>query len=188
MGRDLVSLLLPIPQDNRARRFAQLYSGLLTYGFSTALMVRADLGLNPWDVFHQGAAAASGLTIGAATIGTAVIVLTFWIPIRQRPGLGTISNVVVIGMAVDVSLALLPTPGLLLERSVYLTAGIALNAVATGMYIGAGMGPGPRDGLMTGLAARGFSVRAVRTSIELSVLLVGWSLGGQWGSDRRPTR
>jgi uncharacterized membrane protein YczE len=162
-------------------RLARLYGGLTLFGVSLALMVRADLGLGPWDVFHQGIADRVGLSIGLVVNLTAVAVLLLWIPLRQRPGLGTVSNVVLVGLVTDATLALLPAPDGLALRGALLVAGIAANAVATALYIGAGLGPGPRDGLMTGLAARGHSIRFVRTAIELTVLLIGWLLGGSVG-------
>ncbi len=170
--------LVPPP---RPRRGAQLSAGLLLYGFSDALMVRAELGLSPWEVLHQGLAESSPLTIGQWTIAVGLVVLLAWFPLRQRPGLGTVANVVVIGLALDACLALLPTPEGLGLRAGWMVAGLLLNGVATAAYIGAGLGPGPRDGLMTGLAARGHSVRAVRTGIEVAVLVVGFLLGGTVG-------
>lgn len=165
------------------RRLVQLYSGLVLYGVSLALMVRAELGLDPWDVFHQGLADRLPLTFGQVVIVVGALVLLAWIPLRQRPGLGTISNVFVIGLAVDAALALLPAPEPMAWRIAFLVAGVVLNGVATAAYIGAGLGPGPRDGLMTGLVARtGRSVRLIRTSIELSALATGWLLGGTVGA------
>ena len=164
------------------RRLVQLYAGLTLYGFSMALMIRAQLGLDPWDVFHQGVSRHVGWSFGTITIVTGALVLLLWIPLRQRPGLGTVSNVVVIGVAVDASLALVPAPHGLGVRGVVLVGGIVLNALAGALYIGARLGPGPRDGLMTGLVARtGWSIRAVRTGIEVTVLAVGWLLGGSLG-------
>src|SRR5690349_8378613 len=129
-------------------------------------MLRAGLGLGPWDVLHQGLAERTGLPIGQVVIGVAVVVLLLWFPLRQRPGFGTVSNVIVVGLAVDGTLAVLPQPHQLALRTAYLVLGILANAVATGLYIGAGLGPGPRDGLMTGFAQRGYSIRLVRTLIE----------------------
>jgi uncharacterized membrane protein YczE len=169
------------PPRRLAGRLVRLYAGLVLFGVSLALMVRADLGLGPWDVFHQGVADRTGLSIGIVVNLTAVLVLLLWIPLRQRPGLGTISNVVLVGFVTDATLALLTTPGNLALRSAMLVAGILANAVATALYVGAGLGPGPRDGLMTGLAARGHSIRLVRTSIEIAVLALGWLLGGSVG-------
>lgn len=164
------------------RRLAQLYVGLVLYGISLALMVRAQLGLDPWDVLHEGLANRLPLTFGQVVIVVGALVLLAWIPLRQRPGLGTISNVFVIGLAVDAALAVLPAPEPIAWRIVFLVSGVVLNSVATAAYIGARLGPGPRDGLMTGLVARtGRSVRTVRTSIELSVLAGGWLLGGTVG-------
>jgi uncharacterized membrane protein YczE len=163
------------------RRLTQLYAGLVLFGASMALMLRAGLGLNSWDVLHQGLAERSGLRFGWVVIGVSGLVLLLWIPLRQRPGLGTVSNVIVVGLAVDATLALLPTPSAMPVRIGALVAGIVLNGLATGMYVGANLGPGPRDGLMTGIAARGHSIRAARTAIEASVLAVGWVLGGSVG-------
>src|SRR5919197_4363398 len=161
------------------RRLIQLYIGLLLYGLSGALMVRSRLGLDPWDVFHQGLAGHLGLAIGTVVIIVGAAVLLLWIPLRQRPGFGTLSNAVVIGLAMNWSLALLPTPSPLVWRIAEMVSGIVLCGVATGMYIGAALGPGPRDGLMTGLVRRtGRSIRLVRTGIELTVLAIGWLLGG----------
>jgi uncharacterized membrane protein YczE len=162
-------------------RLVRLFAGLVLFGISLALMVRAELGLGPWDVFHQGVADRTGLSIGIVVNLTAVAVLLLWIPLRQRPGIGTLANVVVVGLVTDATLALIPTVSGLPMRAGLLTAGILSNAVATALYVGAGLGPGPRDGLMTGLAARGHSIRRVRTGIELAVLAAGWLLGGAIG-------
>ena len=163
-------------------RSAALLIGLTCYGFSMALMVRAGLGLDPWDVFHQGLAGRTGMTIGIASAVVGVCVLLAWIPLRNRPGVGTVANVIVIAVTVDAGMALLPTPSALPVRVAMMLGAVLLNAFATVIYIGAGMGPGPRDGLMTGLVARtGLSVRLVRTSIEATVLTVGWLLGGTVG-------
>jgi len=164
------------------RRLTQLFIGLVLYGASLAMMVRADLGLDPWDVFHQGVAERTGASFGTVVIGVGAAVLLLWWPLRQRPGIGTVSNVVVLGVVVDVVLAVLDTPESLAGRVGLLLAGVGLNALATATYIGAGLGPGPRDGLMTGLVRRtGGSVRVVRTGIEVLVLIVGWLLGGTVG-------
>jgi uncharacterized membrane protein YczE len=163
-------------------RGAALLLGLMGYGFSMAVMVRAGLGLDPWDVFHQGLAGRTGMTIGVASAVVGVAVLLAWIPLRNRPGIGTVANVIVIAVTVDAALAVLPTPTGLPVRVAMMLGAVLLNAVATVLYIGAGLGPGPRDGLMTGLVARtGLSVRLVRTSIEATVLAVGWLLGGTVG-------
>ncbi|MFP2508027.1 YczE/YyaS/YitT family protein [Buttiauxella gaviniae] len=165
-----------------ARRLLQLYIGLVLYGVSTAMFVRANLGADPWNVFHLGVAQIFSLNIGMVMIGVGALVLLLWIPLRQKPGLGTISNVIVLGLAADAALALMPPIESLVARSFLLFAAILGNAIATGMYIGAGFGSGPRDGLMTGINARtGWSVRSVRTAIELTVLLAGWLMGGTFG-------
>lgn len=154
----------------------------MLYGVSTALFVHANLGADPWDVFHLGVAKQLGISFGTVIILTGAAVLLLWIPIRQMPGLGTVSNVIVLGLAADATLAVLPPLESMVARSALLVGAIVLNAIATGMYIGAGFGPGPRDGLMTGLHARtGWSLRGIRTAIELSVLLIGWLLGGKFG-------
>ncbi|MGW3783954.1 membrane protein YczE [Micromonospora chokoriensis] len=165
------------------RRLVQLYLGLGLYGVSMALMIRSDLGLDPWDVFHQGLSKLTGLSFGTVTIAVGALVLLLWIPLRQRPGLGTVSNVVVIGLVVDATLALLPSGGPVGVRIALLVTGIVANGAATGMYLGARLGPGPRDGLMTGFVARrpGWSIRLVRTVIEVTVLALGWLLGGKVG-------
>ena len=169
------------PDRRLPRRLVQLYAGLLLYGFSDAMLVEAGLGLSPWDVLHQGLSRSLGLSIGTWVVLVGFVVLLLWLPLRQRPGVGTISNVLLIGVALDLSLALLPTPDTLAVRTGWLVAGVLLNAVATAAYIGARLGPGPRDGLMTGLAARGRSVRVVRTAIEVTVLVTGFVLGGTVG-------
>jgi uncharacterized membrane protein YczE len=165
----------------RLRRLTQLFAGLVLYGFSDALMLLAGLGVDPWDVFHQGLSRRFGLGVGTWAIIVGLVVLALWIPLRQRPGFGTVSNVIVVGSVIDLSLATIPAPHGLASRTVVLLAGVFLNGVATGAYIGAGLGPGPRDGLMTGLAARGHSIRVVRTALELTVLVSGWLLGGTVG-------
>lgn len=164
------------------RRLLQLLVGLVLYGATMALMVRSGLGLDPWDVLHEGVADLVGLSFGTVTIIVGALVLLAWIPLRQRPGVGTVANVIVIGIAADATLWLLPEPEQLAWRIAYLVVGIVGNGVAGGMYIGAGLGPGPRDGLMTGLVRRtGRSVRLVRTSLELTVLATGWLIGGTVG-------
>jgi uncharacterized membrane protein YczE len=165
-----------------ARRHGQLYLGLVLYGVSAALQVLAGLGLDPWDVLHQGLAVVLGHQIGTVSIAVGALVLLLWIPLRQRPGLGTVSNVVVVGLAMNATLALLPVQHGAVARAATLAGAVLLCGVATGMYITAGFGPGPRDGLMTGIARRtGRSIRLSRTVIELTVLLTGWLLGGTVG-------
>jgi uncharacterized membrane protein YczE len=163
------------------RRLAQLYAGLALYGLGVALQVASRLGNDPWDVLHQGLARRTGLSIGTWIIVAGVLVMILWIPLRQRPGLGTVSNVILVGLFADLFLWLLPHPHALALRWAYLVAAVLVGGFATACYIGAGLGPGPRDGLMTGLAARGHSVRVVRTAIEVTVLALGWLLGGTVG-------
>ena len=165
----------------RPRRLAQLFAGLTLYGFSDALMLLAGLGVDPWDVLHQGLSRRFGLGVGTWAIIVGAVVLALWIPLRQRPGFGTISNVVVVGAVIDLCLATIPAPHGLPLRTTFLLSGVFLNGVATGAYIGAGLGPGPRDGLMMGFAARGHSIRVVRTTLELGALASGWLLGGTVG-------
>ncbi|MFJ5034041.1 YitT family protein [Streptomyces sp. NPDC088560] len=168
--------------DRLARRLIQLYAGLALYGASAALLVAAGLGLEPWGVLHQGLAKLTGLTIGVVSIVVGAAVLLLWIPLRQRPGLGTVSNVFAVGLAMDGTLALVPDPHSFAVRIPLMLAGIALNGAATGLYISARFGPGPRDGLMTGLHRRtGRSIRLVRTTIEVAVVVTGFALGGTVG-------
>ncbi|GHH48174.1 putative membrane protein YczE [Streptomyces candidus] len=165
------------------RRLAQLYVGLALYGASSAALVRAGLGLEPWGVLHQGLAERTGLTIGVVSIIVGAVVLLLWIPLRQRPGLGTVSNVVVVGLAMDGTLALVPEVHGPAGRIALLVGGIVVNGAATGLYIAARFGPGPRDGLMTGLhAATGRSVRLSRTCVEVAVVVTGFVLGGTVGA------
>jgi uncharacterized membrane protein YczE len=160
----------------------QLYVGLALYGASSALLVVSGLGLEPWNVLHQGLAGLTGLTIGVVSIIVGAAVLLLWIPLRQRPGLGTVSNVFVVGLAMDGTLALVPDAHGLAVRIPLLLAGIVLNGAATGLYISADFGPGPRDGLMTGLHRHtGRSVRLIRTAIEITVVATGFALGGSVG-------
>lgn len=187
-GRVLRSLRRPrrpLPSLRGRRlphRLIQLYAGLALYGASMALIIASTLGNMPWDVLHQGLAGRMGWSIGAVSILVGALVLLCWIPLRQRPGLGTVSNVVVVGLTVDAALAVVPASESLPVRIGLLAAGVLLNAVATAAYIGVHLGPGPRDGLMTGLVRRtGRSVRLVRTSIEVLVVATGWLLGGTLG-------
>ena len=159
----------------------QLLAWLVLFGVSMGFLLRSNLGLAPWFVLHQGLSEWTGWPIGAVTIGVSVIVLMLWIPLRQRPGIGTVGDVVLVGLAVEATLALLPDAGSSPAQWLFLGVGIVLNGVTTGMYVGSGLGPGPRDGLMTGLAARGHSLMRVRTTIELTVLAGGWLLCGTVG-------
>lgn len=165
------------------RRIPQLAVGLVLYGASIAFMVRAVLGNMPWDVLHQGIARQVPLSLGTIIIVMSVVVLLLWIPLLQPPGLGTVANALLVGVAADVVLMVLtgPPEGYV-ARGALMVAGVVLNAASSAMYIGAQLGPGPRDGLMTGLArATGKSLRLVRTSIEVTVILLGWLLGGVVG-------
>lgn len=174
-------LIAPPPPDRRPARLALLAAGLGLYGFSDGLLVRAGLGLDPWDVLHQGLSRVSGLAVGTCSILVGATVLLGWVPLRQRPGLGTLCNVVVIGSVLNLTLDLVPAPQGLPAQAAMLLVAVLLNGAATGAYIGAGLGPGPRDGLSTGIASRGIPMRRVRTVVELGVLVLGWLLGGTVG-------
>ncbi len=174
-------LLAPLPRTRRPARGLLLLGGLVLYGVSDGLLVQAGLGLDPWDVLHQGLSRTFGLQVGTWAILVGVLVLLAWVPLRQRPGLGTVCNVVVIGLVINATLAVVPAPSALPVQVALLLAGVGLNGVATGAYIGAGLGPGPRDGLSTGIAARGRSLRVVRTGVEVAALALGWLLGGTVG-------
>jgi uncharacterized membrane protein YczE len=168
------------------RRLGALYVGLVLYGASMSLMIASNLGLDPWDVFHQGVSRLTGWRFGDVVIAVGVIVLLFWIPLRQRPGIGTISNAIVIGLTVDAVSAVLPIPTSLPVRWAYGASGVFACGIASGLYIGARLGPGPRDGLMTGVVTRfagrrWASIRLVRTVLEISVLIAGYLLGGTVG-------
>ncbi|MGN6576254.1 MAG: YczE/YyaS/YitT family protein [Nocardioides sp.] len=164
------------------RRLVQLFAGLALYGVSLALVLRAGLGLAPWDVLHQGLAGILGTTVGQMVIAVSFVVLLLWIPLRERPGFGTVANAVLVGVFVDLTMAVLDDAGSWWARIALLLAGVGLNGLATALYIGASLGSGPRDGLMTGLVRRtGRSVRVVRTGLEVTVLAVGWLLGGTVG-------
>ena len=165
-----------------ARRITQLLVGLFLYGFAIAMMVRAGIGVSPWDVLSQGVSLQTGIAFGWVTNIIGLVVLLLWIPIRQRPGIGTLLNVLLIGPSAEVGLAVLPAQHVLSQQVLLFAGGLALLAVATGLYIGARFGPGPRDGLMTGINRRwGWRIWIVRTSIEVVVLAIGWLLGGNVG-------
>ena len=164
------------------RRIGQLLLGLFLYGFAIAMMIRAALGIAPWDVLSQGIVLRTGLGFAIVTNIVGALVLLLWIPIRQRPGIGTVANVLLIGPSIEAGLWLLPRVEQLVPRVLLLAGGLALLALATGLYIGARFGPGPRDGLMTGIHRRfGWPIWAVRTGIEVTVLTAGWLLGGNVG-------
>ncbi len=175
-------MVLPVPdRPELRRRLPRLFGGLLLFGVGIGCMVRSELGLAPWDVLHQGISERTGLPMGMVTIGVGVAVLLLWIPLRERVGIGTLANALVIGIVVDGTLAVLDSPSSMAARIGLLVLGIFLFGPGSGLYIGAGLGPGPRDGLMTGIARRGHSVRAVRTGIEVSALVLGAALGGSVG-------
>lgn len=175
--------MLPLPPFHDLwPRLARLLLGLTLFGLGLALMVIADLGLSPWDVLHQGISRRTGIPIGTVVIITGFAVLLLWIPLRERIGIGTIANAIVIGLVLDGALLFLPeTLNGLVLRWLALLGGVVIVAIGSGFYIGAGLGPGPRDGLMTGLAKRGISIAWARAGIEIAVLVVGWTLGGTVG-------
>ena len=167
---------------NFLRRVLQLLAGLFFYGFSIGMMIRAGLGVSPWDVLGQGTSLQTGIAFGLVTNLIGLVVLLLWIPLRQKPGVGTVLNVLLVGPSAEVALAVVDEPAQLWGQILLFTVGLVLLAVATGLYIGARMGPGPRDGLMTGFHARfGWPLWAVRTGIEVTVLAIGWALGGAVG-------
>lgn len=174
-------LLRSIAPDRHARRLVQLLAGLCLYGTTAAMMVLAGLGLDPWDVLHQGLARTFGLRIGTWVIIVSFVVLALWWPLHQRPGFGTVANALLVGAVIDLVLALVHPAHAWWARVALLIAAVLGNGLATGFYIGAGLGPGPRDGLSVGIAARGHSMRIVRTSIEATVLVTGFLLGGSVG-------
>jgi uncharacterized membrane protein YczE len=164
------------------RRILQLLVGLFLYGIAISMMVQASIGIAPWDVLTQGLSKVTHIPFGWMTNLIGVAVLLFWIPIRQRPGVGTVLNVLLIGPSAQLGLALIPTVSVLWEQVLLFAGGLVLLAIATGLYIGARLGPGPRDGLMTGIHRRtGWRIWIVRSGIEVSVLLLGWALGGDFG-------
>ena len=173
--------LAPIPRDRPFRRGVQLLAGLVLYGVTAAMLVLAGLGLDPWDIFHQGLSRTFGLAIGTWAVIASFVVLVAWWPLHQRPGVGTVANALLVGVVIDLVLSAAHPPHALWARVALLVGGVAGNGLATGLYIGAGLGPGPRDGLSTGIAARGHSLRVVRTSVEAIVLATGFVLGGTVG-------
>lgn len=165
-----------------SRRIAQLVIGLFAYGVALAMMVRATVGVGPWDVLSQGVSNHTGIPFGWTTNIIGAVVLLLWIPLRQRPGIGTVANVLLLGTSAQIGLSFIPVQVGWMSQALVFAAGLLLLAVATGLYIGAGFGPGPRDGLMTGLNKRfGTPIWAARTAIEVSVLVIGWLLGGNVG-------
>ena len=170
------------PALTTTRRIIQLALGLFLYGIAISLIVRAAIGVAPWDVLSQGVVKQTGLSFGFVTVALSVVVLLLWIPIKQKPGIGTVLNALFVGPSAEVGLAILPVPDSLVMQVVFFAGGLALLAVATGLYIGARFGPGPRDGLMTGIHRKfGWKIWIVRTAIEVTVLSIGWLLGGNVG-------
>jgi uncharacterized membrane protein YczE len=167
--------------DRPLQRGARLLAGLVLFGLAMALLLEAEAGLDPWNVFHQGIARHTSLTIGEVTVLSSLALLLAWIPLRQRPGVGTVANALVVGPVVDLGIAVFPAAEGTAEQALFMVTAILAAAVATGLYVGAGWGPGPRDGLMTGLADRGVPLGAARAGIELTVLVAGWLLGGTVG-------
>jgi uncharacterized membrane protein YczE len=167
--------------DRPVARSARLLAGLVLFGLALALLVHAHLGLDPWTVFSAGLAQHLGLSLGEVTVATSFALMLLWIPLRQRPGLGTVANALVVGPVLDLGVALLPSPHALVLRAAFLVLGLLLVALGTGLYVGAGWGPGPRDGIMTGLVRLGVPLYLARTLIEGTVLVIGWLLGGAVG-------
>lgn len=174
-------LLIPVRGDNLTRRMIQLNVGLVLFGVGIGFMLRSGLGVPPWDVFHQGLAIKFGLTVGIWSIIVSFLVLALWLPLGERYGIGTVLNAVIIGVMIDVTSAVLPEAGSTFLAVLMLAFGIVLIGLASGLYIGANLGPGPRDGLMTGIARKGLSIRLTRVLLEVVVLATGWLMGGTFG-------
>lgn len=176
-----MNLLIPVRGPLLRRRFVNLVIGLVLFGAGIGLMLQSGLGVAPWDVLHQGLAERFGLTVGVWSIIVSMAILVCWLPLREPYGVGTVLNAVIIGIVIDLTVRLVPAPGGLVARIFLVAAGIVTVGFASGLYIGARLGPGPRDGLMTGIARRGRSLRLTRTVIEVSALAAGWLLGGTVG-------
>ncbi|MCI0545216.1 MAG: hypothetical protein L0Z49_12370 [Actinobacteria bacterium] len=174
-------MFLPITGDRIIQRLLRLVIGLMLFGLGIRLMLASGLGVPPWDVLHQGLAVRLGLTVGLWSIIVSMVVLLLWLPLGERYGVGTIANAVIIGATIDLTAAVVPLPGATTHAVLLLGMGILVIGMASGVYIGANLGPGPRDGLMTGIARRGPSIRLTRGSIEVTVLVAGWLLGGTFG-------
>ena len=174
-------MFIPVSGENLARRLIQLIAGLVLFGVGIGLMLQSGLGVPPWDVLHQGLTIHFGLTVGTWSIIVSFVVLLLWLPLRERFGIGTILNAVIIGLMIDATAAVVPQAEQMVTAGVMLSAGILLMGLASGLYIGANLGPGPRDGLMTSIARRGPSIRLTRSILELVVLVSGWLLGGTLG-------
>ncbi|HUG09210.1 MAG TPA: hypothetical protein VMP13_10015 [Acidimicrobiia bacterium] len=174
-------MFISVSGKNLRRRMIQLNVGLVLFGLGIALVLQSGLGLPPWDVLHQGLTEQFGLTVGIWSIIISFVVLLLWLPLRERYGIGTILNAVIIGVVIDLGVLVIPRPPNTWLASVMLTAGIILIGLASGMYIGANLGPGPRDGLMTAIAGRGPSIRVTRWGLEIVVLITGFLMGGTFG-------
>jgi uncharacterized membrane protein YczE len=174
-------MFLPVTGDRLVPRLARLVVGLIGFGFGIRLMLDSGLGVPPWDVLHQGLAIRFGLTVGVWSIIVSLVVLALWIPLGERYGIGTVANAVIIGLTIDITAGLIGPQDDTFAAFVLMTLGVVLIAASSGMYIGANFGPGPRDGLMTGIAKRGHSIRLTRAVIEVVVLVIGWRLGGTFG-------
>jgi len=168
-------------RERLGQRLARCTFGLALFAVGISLQMNANIGAPPWDVFHQGVSKQTEISVGKVIVMTGFILLLLWIPLKQKPGLGTILNALEIGLVADLALAVIPEPNNIFIRVVMAALGIVIVAVGTGFYIGSALGPGPRDGLMTGLAKRGIPIRIGRTAIEVTVLIVGLVLGGQVG-------
>ena len=163
-------------------RLVRLIPGLLLYGVADAFMIEAAVGVDSWTVFAQGISVHTGLGIGLLTNIIGLLVLLLWIPLKQKPGLGTVLNILLVGPGIELGLWLLPTPDAMWLRVAFFVVGLLLLAIASGIYIGANLGPGPRDGLMTGIHSRfGTPLWVGRTAVEVTVLVIGWILGGNVG-------
>ena len=174
-------MFIPVRGRNLRRRLVQLNIGLVLFGLGIALMLQSGLGLPPWDVLHQGLSAQFGLSVGIWSIIISFAVLLLWLPLRERYGIGTLLNAIIIGVVIDLAVLVIPEPESIVVDAVMLVGGILLIGLASGMYIGANLGPGPRDGLMTTVARRGPSIRVTRWGLEIVVLISGILLGGTFG-------
>jgi uncharacterized membrane protein YczE len=177
----MTKYLAPVPGEGLGVRLARLSIGLVLFGAGIGLMLQSGLGVPPWDVLHQGLASKFGLTVGVWSIIVSIAVLLLWLPLGERYGIGTLLNAVVIGVVLDATSALVPAAASTAVAWVMLLGGVLLVGIASGLYIGANLGPGPRDGLMTGIARKGPSIRLTRAVIEIAVLTIGWALGGTFG-------
>ena len=174
-------MFIPVRGKNLSRRIAQLVAGLVLFGVGIGCMLQSGLGLPPWDVLHQGLAEQLGLSVGTWSIIISFVVLLIWLPLRERYGAGTLLNAILIGVVIDLTVLVLPEPEAVWLRGLMLAAGILFIGVASGMYIGANLGPGPRDGLMTAISRRGLSIRVTRWGLEVAVLITGILMGGTFG-------